>query len=122
MKRMLPFWVYFLAVRGPFLSASAVPVLIGTAMARGQGHSLNPVFFGLNLAGVVALMWSANPDLIGQVEETEAILNQTARPYLGEPVTCSEGDSLPRNGVGYGVVDAYAAVQAALDAAGESAP
>lgn len=89
---------------------SSYEILSGTSMA------------GPHLAGVVALMWSANPDLIGQVEETEAILNQTARPYLGEPVTCSEGDSLPRNGVGYGVVDAYAAVQAALDAAGESAP
>lgn len=60
MKRMPPLWVYFLAVRGPFLSASAVPVLIGTAMALGQGHSLNPVFFGLNLAGVVALHFGAN--------------------------------------------------------------
>lgn len=60
MKRMSPFLVYFLAVRGPFLSASAIPVLVGTAMAHGQGYSLNPLFFWLNLAGVVALHFGAN--------------------------------------------------------------
>lgn len=60
MKGMSPLRVYFLAVRGPFLSASAIPVLIGTAMAYGHGHGFNPLFFALNLAGVVALHFGAN--------------------------------------------------------------
>jgi len=59
-NRMSPFLVYFFAVRGPFLSASVIPVLLGTAMAYRQGHSLNSLFFWLNLAGVVALHFGAN--------------------------------------------------------------
>jgi subtilisin family serine protease len=72
---------------------------------------------GPHVAGVVALMWSANPDLIGDVELTETILAETAAPYdygrHGVPA-CAEGAVTPNNAVGYGIVDAYAAVQQAL--------
>lgn len=52
--------VYFLAVRGPFVSASLVPVLLGTAMACALGHPLNAAYLALNLLGVVALHFGAN--------------------------------------------------------------
>lgn len=69
---------------------------------------------GPHVAGVVALIWSANPDLIGDVERTEQILIETARPYEGAlPVCVQEGGNL-QNAYGAGIVDAYAAVQRAL--------
>ncbi len=68
---------------------------------------------GPHLVGVVALMWSANPALIGDVARTEQILTKTAQP-LTETDTCSNGKSLPNNTFGYGLVDAYAAVKMAL--------
>jgi|HigsolmetaAR201D_1030396.scaffolds.fasta_scaffold07034_3 subtilisin family serine protease len=71
---------------------------------------------GPHVAGVVALMWSANPALIGDIERTEQILIDTALPYRGDrTLGCFSGD-LPSNAYGYGMLDAYAAVAAALDA------
>jgi subtilisin family serine protease len=71
---------------------------------------------GPHVAGVVALMWSAQPRLIGNIERTEQILIETAQPYTGQLTECAGGDTSggPNNDTGYGVLDAYAAVQAAL--------
>ena len=95
-------------------------------------------------------MWSANPTLIGDIDGTEAILRQTARPFSGAmaslapaapDATQPEGDTsdaaasridelltgggsclaelgaaaTPNDLVGYGIVDAYAAVRAAME-------
>jgi Subtilase family len=68
---------------------------------------------GPHVAGVVALIWSANPKLIGEIDRTEQILVATARPYNGLRTGCFEGN-VPNDAYGYGVVDAYAAVRAAL--------
>ena len=68
---------------------------------------------GPHVVGVVALMWSAQPKLIGNIDRTRQILIQTARPYAGTLDDCSSGGK-PNNTSGYGVVDAYAAVKAAL--------
>ena len=71
---------------------------------------------GPHAAGVVALMWSANPRLIGDIDQTRDILNRTAQTYHGAVVPqCSSSDASPSNVSGYGVVDAYAAVKAALE-------
>jgi len=79
---------------------------------------------GPHVAGVVALVWSANPDLIGQIETTEAILKQTAKP-LPDPDQITDqplSGQFPlsacgatANSVGQGIVDAYAAVQMAMN-------
>jgi len=71
---------------------------------------------GPHVAGVVALMWSANPRLIGDIERTEQILIETAHPFTGSsPGLCSEtGSETPSNTTGYGVVDAYRAVKQAV--------
>lgn len=69
---------------------------------------------GPHVVGVVALMWSANPHLIGDIERTTRILNETAQPYEGYYPVCVSDQASPNNGVGYGIVDAYAAVKAAL--------
>ena len=69
---------------------------------------------GPQVVGVVALMWSAQPKLIGNVDRTQQILERTARPYTGPKDSCSVG-GVPNNTSGYGIVDAYAAVKAALE-------
>jgi subtilisin family serine protease len=67
-------------------------------------------FAAPHVTGIVALMWSANPSLIGNITTTMQILRQTARPYQGSAPICGD----PGSAVGAGIVDAYAAVQAAL--------
>ena len=54
-------------------------------------------------------MWSANPDLIGDLAATTSILTTTARPITVTDTSCGA----PAVVVGAGLVDAYAAVRAA---------
>jgi len=65
---------------------------------------------GPHLVGVVALIWSAQPKLIGDIERTTQILIQTAKPYKGAVSDCGD----PKNTAGYGIVDASEAVKMAL--------
>jgi hypothetical protein len=70
---------------------------------------------GPHLVGVVALMWSANPALIGNVDATRQILIDTADAYTGEIPACAQESSDPQLSIGYGMVNAYQAVLAAQD-------
>ena len=64
-----------------------------------------------HVAGAIALLWSSNPELIGQIDLSGWILQQSAVPK-----TTSEGcggdlpDAVPNNTWGYGLLDIYAAV------------
>ena len=68
---------------------------------------------GPHVAGTVALLWSAAPRLIGDVETTEWIIEQTARPRTTTQ-TCGDDNpgDVPNNVYGWGIVDALAAVRA----------
>ena len=69
---------------------------------------------GPHVAGAVALLWSADPSLIGDIDRTEQILIETAQPYEGSTsLGCFEGGT-PNTGYGYGLVDVYEAVKEAL--------
>ena len=96
----------------PDIAAPGVDVLSsypGDTYSAASGTSMA----GPHVAGVVALMWSANPDLIGDIDRTEQILNETASAYSGPLPECvSPGQ--PNNAVGYGIVDAFAAVSRAM--------
>ena len=67
-------------------------------------------FSAPHVTGVVALMWSANPNLIGNIDATTEILRASAMNYNGTAPACGTID----NSVGSGILDAYKAVQAAL--------
>ncbi|MBO4206682.1 S8 family serine peptidase [Micromonospora echinofusca] len=64
-----------------------------------------------HVAGVVALMWSANPELIGDLPTTRRILRETAHPVA--PPSGADACGAPEESRGAGLVDAYAAVRAA---------
>ena len=70
---------------------------------------------GPHVVGVVALMWSANPQMIGEVEQTRQILAETADEFKGTMPECVLENSTPNNAVGYGRVNANRAVQRALE-------
>ncbi|HEX9374403.1 MAG TPA: S8 family serine peptidase, partial [Roseiflexaceae bacterium] len=61
-----------------------------------------------HVAGVVALLWSANPALIGDYDATYAILRDTAQRL--SDTRCGDPDGAPNNVYGQGRVDAFAAV------------
>ncbi len=77
-------------------------ILSGTSMA------------GPHVVGTVALMWSANPALIGQVELTEEILKKTASEYFGIYPECIDATIFPNNAVGFGTLNTYNAVEEAI--------
>jgi len=78
-------------------------LLSGTSMA------------GPHVAGLAALLFSANASLIGQVDKVEQIIRETSLPLYSSQV-CSNisGGSYPNPVYGYGRVDALAAVKKAL--------
>jgi subtilisin family serine protease len=67
---------------------------------------------GPHVVGTVALMWSANPRLIGNIQRTREILDASAQPYTGPLSSCGTA-ATPNDTVGYGTLDAFAAVQMA---------
>ncbi len=72
-----------------------------------------------HVAGTVALIWSANPTLIGDYDATYTILTQSAAPrtddrFRGPAYSQCEATRVPNNVYGYGRVDAYAAVARAM--------
>jgi hypothetical protein len=107
----------------PDLVAPGVDILSaqpGNRYSRADGTSSA----GPHVAGVVALMWSANPALIGDIERTEEILIETATPFQGavNPDEVLFGDLcvqiteiVPNILAGYGIVNAYRAVERARE-------
>jgi uncharacterized repeat protein (TIGR01451 family) len=67
-----------------------------------------------HVAGTVALLWSAAPHLIGDVDGTEWIITHTARPRTTSQGCGGDGPGdVPNNVYGWGIVDALAAVEKA---------
>ncbi|MEH0842612.1 S8 family serine peptidase [Micromonospora sp. CPCC 205711] len=108
--------------RGPAPGGASKPDLVApgegvlSAMPGGGYATLDGTSMATpQVAGVVALMWSANPALVGDLDRTRRILRETATPVRPthrsrNPVDTCGGDAAI---TGAGLVDAYAAVRAA---------
>lgn len=95
---------------------AAPGVAVYSAMPGGTyGTSSGTSMAGPHIVGVVALLWSANPKLIGDIDATEQILRETAQrvEIASEKIVCGDPNATPNDFVGYGIVDAYAAVKKA---------
>ncbi len=62
-----------------------------------------------HIAGVIALIYSAKPGLIGNVDATEALINNTAHHI--NTSDCSSSGTFPNNLYGYGFVNAAKATR-----------
>lgn len=68
---------------------------------------------GPHVAGMVALMWSAHPNLIGKIKETVDIIHRTAEK-VSDSQSCGgvSGSAVPNNSYGYGRIRPVEAVKA----------
>jgi subtilisin family serine protease len=87
---------------------SSIP---GELYAGSEGTSMA----GPHVAGLVALLWSANPALVGDIEATEEIIVSTANPLDRADAPSEVCGRDPRNTFGAGIVDALSAVDTALE-------
>jgi serine protease AprX len=99
----------------PEISAPGVNVRSSTfGSDTSYGNNSGTSMAGPHVVGVVALLWSARPELSRMITETKTILQNTANPnVVVSPVqTCGgiPSSQIPNNTFGYGRVDALAAV------------
>lgn len=117
--------------RGPVLvdgsgrlkpNVAAPGVGVRSATRNGNYASWNGTSMaGPHVAGLVALLISANPGLAGQVETIESIIEQTAMPMMtNQDCNGITGLAIPNAAYGFGRIDALAAVTAALEITSDS--
>lgn len=99
----------------PDIAAPGVSVrsaIRNQGFARFSGTSMA----GPHVAGTVALMISANPELRGQVDAIADLLVSTATPVpAGQDCAGAHGTHVPNNTYGHGLLNAHKAVQAGLN-------
>ena len=66
------------------------------------------------VTGLAALMWSAEPRLVGDTALTHRLIEQTAWPVVNVEKECDSPKTYPNNVFGWGRVNAAGAVEAAL--------
>ncbi|RKR88855.1 subtilase family protein [Micromonospora pisi] len=116
-RRVAPF-----SSRGPAIGGAPKPDLVApgadvlSAMPGGGYEALSGTSMATpHVAGVVALMWSANPALIGDLDRTRQILRDTATPVSLPGANATAAACGPdSNSAGAGLLNAPAAVHAAL--------
>jgi serine protease AprX len=101
---------------GPHIAAPGVSI---RSTVRG-GRYASAMWSGTSMAGphaagLIALLWSAQPELIGNVQKTRDLVMSTSENKTQANQTCGgvSGSSIPNNTWGYGIINAYNAVKAA---------
>lgn len=98
----------------PDISAPGVSVM-SCVPGGGYNSFSGTSMAGPHVAGLVALIISANPDLRGDVAQIIDIIKSTAKKiYTNETCGGDNNTSYPNNTYGYGRIDALAAVQEAI--------
>jgi serine protease AprX len=93
----------------PDVSAPGVGVR-SSMPGGGYGYKDGTSMATPHVAGLVALLWSAAPHLMGEVERTQDIIRETAQPVVDG--SCGgDADGHPNNVYGWGFADALAAMQ-----------
>jgi hypothetical protein len=101
------------------------PQVLAPGVSIRSAYKSNDLAYGLmggtsmsspHVAGLVALMWSAAPCLVGDYAATETIIEQTATP-IPYPSNCGgeKPGNVPNFATGWGEINAYDAVRAAKD-------
>ncbi len=99
----------------PDISAPGVDIRSSTRDGSYDGGWNGTSMAGPHVAGLVALMISANPNLAGDVDTIEQIIRDTAVPLTTNEGCGGDGPTdVPNNVYGWGRIDALAAVNAAL--------
>jgi len=114
----------YFSSRGPSTLDPSPPDYFPDVMAPGEyirssvpGGSYQGGWSGTPMAaphvtGLVALMWSACPEMRGHVPATMSLIQDTAVPLTGQPGSSCGGDYTvgPNNDWGYGTIDAFTSV------------
>lgn len=99
---------------GPDVTAPGVSIYSSIPKDRYSSSYSGTSMAGPHVAGMVALILSSNPELIGNVARVEEIMRSTATKKTSTQ-SCGgvSGNQLPNNTYGYGAVNAYEAVKMA---------
>ncbi|MBF0313458.1 MAG: S8 family serine peptidase [Oligoflexia bacterium] len=97
---------------GPDVTAPGVNIRSSTVGGGYSGFMWSGTSMaGPHVVGEVALLWSAKKNLIGKIEETVAIIRNSATAKItSESCGGVSGSKVPNNTFGYGAINAYKAL------------